>query len=200
VTRAELDRAMRAVLAELEICSHVPAAGWGPKGRSRSSDEHPGGGRPPGDTGHTPFAEQYGPPFSQVTATCPGCFTDGQRERVLRRAQDELRSLRYGNRLSVVGETASQRQGRIVKDAEGWSLRDAAVHFRTSEREISKARRAAKREPEFGRPVESPDRDRIVGLYEQGGRTIASLAIQFGVSRSTVERYVGKRKPNGRAA
>lgn len=198
--RAELDRQMRDVLAQIETCSHVPAAGWGPKGRSRSSDEHPGGGRPPGDTGHTRFAHAYGPPFSEATNAYWQARTDEDRQRVLDEARAELAHIRgQTERPRVAGETSEQRNRRIVTEGEGFTVREVAIRFRCGERDVRRARTEADREPELGHEIESPDRHRVRELHGKG-RTIASLTIQFGVSRSTVERWIGRRKSNGRAA
>lgn len=195
--RAELDRQMREALRELELMSHVPASGYQPTGRSPSSDEHPGGRRPPGDYGHTHYAQDYGPPFHPRTTTHPGCIRDDQRERVLRRAQAEVDHMKgRTERPAPIEETPAERAARIVAEGEGFELTEVAVRFRCGEREIRKAREAAGREIMYGRV-----------LVEQGGLTTEerrrrarelrdppnnlpqnSIARMLGVDKATISR------------
>lgn len=142
MNRAEIDAAMREVLAQLSTCSHVPAAGYGPSGGS-GTDEPLGGGRPPGDLGEAVFARAYGRPFHEPTPRHPGAKDDDARLRILGEATDELEAIR-GNGASRVerpaGETDDERAKRIVRDGRGWPIREAAVHFRVGESEVRKAR------------------------------------------------------------
>lgn len=141
--REALDAEMRAVLAQIEICSHVPAAGWGPTGRSRSSDDPPGGQRPPGDTGHTKFAQAYGPPFHEATADHPGARSDEDRRRVIARARSELKEIRgLGDKPVVAGETRDQWERRLLREGEGFSAKEVAIRFRCGVRDVWKVREA----------------------------------------------------------
>jgi hypothetical protein len=195
-----LDAEMRAVLAQLETCSHVPAAGWGPTGRSRSSDEHPGGGRPPGDIGHTYFARWYGPPFHLRTPKHPGCVTDDQRRNVLKAAKDELGHIRGGRvaRPLVPGERREDWEKRMVKEGAGFTAKEVSIRFRCGIRDVWKVRERHDREREYGR-VPEPDLDtqaRRARVRELDGKghTIAQIARLVGVHRSTVERDLGRRR------
>lgn len=160
MTRAEIDRRMREVLAQLSTCSHVPAAPWQPTGRSRASDEHPGGGQPPGDLGEAYWAREYGPPFWEPTPGAPGCRTDEERLLVLERAHEDLVSIR-GRGIQErrpAGESFDARNKRIVKDYEGWPAKEVAIEVRCAERDVRKARMLDGREPEEGRKPEKTDR------------------------------------------
>jgi hypothetical protein len=196
-----LDGEMEAVLRALAMCCHVPAVN--PQGGTAGSDEHPGGGRPPGDLGSEEYARRYGPPFHQCTPKCDHrgpVRSDEGRRALLAEAKAELQSIRgYG--LAAVprpaGETADEFDERIVKKGEGWTAKEAAAAFKTTPTRVIRARKAADRETEYGRPPEPPtsaDRRRTRVLELKGrGRTIAQIVATLGVSRSTVERDLGQR-------
>lgn len=216
MTRKELDAAMREALFGLSTCSHIPAAN--PQGGSHSSDESKGGNRPPGDLGPEHYARAYGPPFHTCTSRCDHrvkpAVTDARRLAVLEETTDELEHLRgYGQSREPrpEGETAEQFAARIVNDGAGWSVRDAAVHFRCGEQHVRRVRKAAGREPENGEataprvgrpraggrfadgPAAEARRVNLIDLVERRGYTIAAAARLLGVSRSTAERDLGKR-------
>lgn len=195
--RDALDAEMRDVLAQLEVCSHVPANGYEPTGRSGATSSVILVG---GDTGPTFLARRYGPPFHEPTAKYPGCTTDEQRQKVIQMARDELAAIRgngYALRERPTGETVKQRDKRIVKDGEGFTCREVAISFRCGERDVARARKAAGREPEYGRHPESdldPEKRRArVHEMKESGMTISQIRMQLGVSRSTIERDLGQR-------
>ena len=196
--RRELDREMRKVLAQLETCSHVPAAGWGPTGQSPSSDEHPGGRRPPGDLGHAYFAQRYGPPFAEATWAHAGAKSDDEREAILAEARDELAHIRDpAARDRPIGESVDDLRARIVREGVGWTVREVAQRMRCGERLVREARKAAGRDPDYGR-IPEPEADaearrqRARELHSTG-HTLAQIARLLDVSRSTIERDLGKR-------
>lgn len=197
MTRAELDAAMREVLTQLALCSHIGAAGYEPRGRSRATNSVNLVG---GDKGNEYFARAYGMPFHRPTPRHPGCVTDEQRKHVIDTAGDELRHLRGNGRGQVSkpkGETLEQLKARIVKDGEGFPLKEVAINFRCGERIVRAAREEAGREPAFGRvPEAGPDaearRARALELKDEG-LTVTQIAKLLGVHRSTVERDLGKR-------
>lgn len=199
MTRAELDAEMRQVLLDLAMCSHVPANGYEPTGRSRATESTILVG---GDTGATYFERWYGMPFHQPTAKHPGCVTDEQRRLVIKKAREELESLRgngnsNGHSERPTGETATQRDMRIVKEGEGFTCREVAINFRCGERDVARARKRAGREPELGRVPESDlgaeERRARVHEMKERGMTISQIRLQLGVSRSTIERDLGQR-------
>jgi hypothetical protein len=214
-TRADLDRQMRAVLAQLETCSHVSAAPWGPTGRSPSSDEPPGGGRPPGDLGHTYYARAYGPPFHASTSRHPGAADDDQRARIVERARGELEHLRGQTQVDrPEPESLEQLRSRIVNQGEGWTVEQVALAMRCGERLVIEARKAAGRDPEYGQPLEPAEsarhraeggrfqadgtavearQRRLRDLIDRRGYTLAGAARLLGISRSTAERDLGRR-------
>jgi hypothetical protein len=214
-TRVDLDRQMRAVLAQLETCSHVSAAPWGPTGRSPSSDEPQGGGRPPGDIGHTYYAREYGPPFHAASTRHPGAPDDAQRARIIDRARGELEHLRGQAELDrPEPESLEQLRARIVKQGEGWTVEKVALAMRCGERLVLEARKAAGREPDYGRVLEPAEKSRrrvetgrfqadasaverrrrqLSDLIDRRGYTLANAARVLGISRSTAERDLGRR-------
>lgn len=197
MTREDLDAEMRSVLIELAVISHVPAAGYEPKGRSRATDSVLLSSDPR-ERDHTYFAARYGPPFHHPTPRAPGCQTDEQRAEVITWARGELRAIRgTGPRPQPVGETIAERDARIVKEGEGFTRREVAIRFRCGERDVTRARKNAGREPDLGRQPEEglpadQRRGRVLKM-KQNGMTPAQIARLLGVHRSTVERDLGLR-------
>lgn len=210
-----LDAEMRVMLMDLALCCHVPAVN--PQGGSAASDEHPGGGRPPGDLGAEAYARRYGPPFHTCTLKCKHfgpATSDEERRRLISEVRAEVQSIRGYGLASVArpaGETAEELDARIVAVGAGWPVRDAANHFNTTSTRIIRARRAAGRDPDFGKPLpDQPEhtratngrfgghldaderRQRVRELKEQGLGP-AKIAFRLGISRSTVERDLGQR-------
>lgn len=208
-----LDAEMRLALMDLALCCHVPAVS--PQGGSAASDEHPGGRRPPGDLGAEAYARRYGPPFHTCTMNCRHSIAvdDDDRRRLIKEVRDEIKILRgYG--LALVprpeGETAEELDARIVAVGEGWPVRDAANHFKTTSTRVIRARKADGRDPEFGKPL--PDkptttrapsgrfgghldadtrRKRVRELKDQGMGP-SRIALVLGISRWTVDRDLAK--------
>lgn len=218
--RDRLDRDMRAALAQLATCSHVPAARAGSS--TPATDESIGGKRPPGDHGEAIYTRLYGPPFHHPTAEYPGARDNRARAALIREAWDEVKHLRGHGRATVerpTGESAEEFAQRIVRDGRGWPVRDAAVHFRTGEAAVRKARKNGALlvngvphnvDPETGeplmprgtakpgRPAKGDDsierrRQRLIDLTERRGHSVAAAARLVGISRSTAERDLGRR-------
>ena len=204
MTRQDLDREMGGVLHELNLCSHTPALGYEPMGRSGATTSRDLSG---GDTGPAYFAFRYGPPFHEFHRCTSKCGhrrkqarTDAERMLVLERAKEELKSLRGGQSVREerpAGETAKQRDARIVKDYPGWAAKEVAREVRCGVNDVRQARVAAGREPDYGKEPE-PEADleariaRARELYASGHKP-AQIARLLDVSRATAWRYIGKR-------
>lgn len=193
--RDQLDAQMREVLRELELISHVPASGYQPTGRSRSSDEPLGGSRPPGDHGHTYYAQAYGPPFHPRSGRHPGCITDSQRAHVIENALLEVDHLKgRTERPEPVEESAAQLEERMVREGEGFPADEVAVRFRTGVSRVRRVREAAGREPAFGRLLEhesglsTEDRRRRVRELRAENLPLSSIARIVGVDKGTVSK------------
>jgi hypothetical protein len=212
--RARLDAAMRDVLVQLATCSHVPAAGYQPTGRSPASDEPQGGKRPPGDLGPTVYARLYGPPFfdpreqsidaetrnlGEMLLVRVPATTDEEREIVLKAARNELSHLRgHETRPRPRGETAAELAQRIVVDYEGIAAREVSYRCRCGITQVWKARASAGRDRDYGRlppgqRLESETRRQRARELADSGHTLAQISRLLGASRSTVERDLGRR-------
>lgn len=192
---------MREVLNDLELMSHVPATGYQPTGRSPGSDEHPGGKRPPGDKGHTYFAQAYGPPFSHRTTTHPGCVHDTQRAHVLENARQEVAHLKgLIDRPAPQEESAEQMEARMVHEGEGFPAEEVAMRFRTGVSRVRKARERAGREQTYGRELKPepglPTAERRRRARElrdpPNNLPIPAIAAKLGVDKGTISRDLGR--------
>ena len=208
MNRAELDAAMREVLVQLAVCSHVPATSYQPRGRSGATDSRDLSG---GDVGtHTHLAREYGPPFHDPTTRWPGAKTDEDRAWIIERARRELENIRgTGVRARPLGETAAERDHRIVHGAhdpktgkhesyEGWSPEDVAMNTGVTAAHVRKLRVRATRDQETGRPIDvqalpAAERRRRARELDRSRVPIAEIARRLGTHRSTIERDIGRR-------
>lgn len=215
--RDALDAEMAALLGQLSVCSNTAASGYGVRGAR--SDEHPGGRRPPGDLDTEDLARRYGPPFHICTSWCSHrarpAENDDQRRQVIKAARDELTHLRgyeqrtvtrddgstrYEsvplNRPVMAGETLDQLKARIVKEGEGFTVKQVAQAMRCGERIVMVARRDAGREPDLGKaPAPEADAEARRARAQQladDGFTLAQIARLLDVHRSTIERDLGR--------
>lgn len=199
MTRQELDTAMRHVLVQLATCSHAPAV----TGGGASSDEHPGGRRPPGDLGPEEFARRYGSPFHACSSACrhrPPATSDSDRTGVLAAAREELRHLRgHDDRARPAGETGAEFIRRMLTETRGLAPEQVATtRFRMAARTVRHHRRDASLDPETGYeteqaapaetdgPARAARRARAHDLVENRGYSLRDAAKMIGVSVGTV--------------
>jgi hypothetical protein len=141
---------MRWVLAQLETISTIPSVNYN---ATHSTDEHPGGRKPPGDYGYRTYAEWYGPPFHEQTPA--SCRSDRDRETCVAAAEKELKHLRKGESVETEPEPPEETRLRLLEETEGWSLQDVArSHWRVNATVLRRLRVADGRDSEYGRPVE----------------------------------------------
>jgi hypothetical protein len=182
--RDEIDREFAQVLAEMTLLMYGPVSRFDKSG-GRSS-EHPGGKRPQGDSNplHREFAERY--------ARATG---EAKRRETLNEAREALSGVLKRSEGAYVEETWEQLRDRIVKEGEGWALRDVAVALKVTETQARKARRQKDREVEFGLPTterkELPNPERAVHLASQG-LTQREIAAQLDCHKTQVARWLAK--------
>jgi len=187
---------MRAVLAQLELVSAVPAANPNPS--TPGTDESKGGRRPPGDLGYTVYARWYGPPFHERTGQHPGCTTDQQRDECIAAARRELAHLRKAqpvDRSKI--ETVEQAQKRMLKETEGCTLQQVAEsHWRMPPSVVRRLRVADGRDAETGLPVveagEPQDLASRARAMKHRGMSIRQIAMALGTHNFQVQRMLRK--------
>jgi hypothetical protein len=152
--RHSLDNQMRALLAQLELISAIPAANYD---TGHGTDDDPLGRRPPGDYGYRTFAEMYGPPFAEPSNGC--AVTNAEREDVIEHARRELAHLRKtAQRDPDTFETPDQTRKSLLAETAGWSLQDIATsHWKLSTTIVRRMRIADGRDAESGLYVELTD-------------------------------------------
>lgn len=205
--REGLDAEMREILAQLSTCSHVPASGYQPTGRSRSSDEKIGGSRPPGDLGEAKYARKYGRPFNEPTPDHPGADTDERRRKVIDEAATELSRIR-GRGVERPDPTALETEDQLVirmlTETEGWTPEEVeASSFRMPARLVRRFRTRHTLNPETGKPPtevtghEAADAEQRVARareLDDQGFSVRQIALMLRTSVTTVKRDLGRRK------
>lgn len=93
------------------------------------------------------------------------------------------------------GESQADRAVRIVEEGEGYSLLDAAQHFRVPTSEVKSARFEAGRFIGDGKalPNGAPSQRHAAHALKRSGLTQAQIAKQLQVSQPTVSRLLGDR-------
>jgi hypothetical protein len=189
MNRVELDAEMGRQLCQLALCSHVQAVSYEPKSRSGATKSRV----LTGDKGNHWAAADYGPPFAPESRH--SARTDAERVEVIERTKAEVEHLRGGEHMHVqrpAGETVEQRDARIVSDGQGYTLKEAAIHFRCGERDIRRARVAAGVDPDYGKAPAgvtsiNERRTRVVE-YRGQGHSVSAIALLLRVSKDTVKR------------
>jgi hypothetical protein len=131
-------------------------------------------------------------------------YTDDARRKVLAEARDALRCLTGRDERTkilqalAVEESKDDRDARIVKQGEGWSTKDAAIHFRVAEADVRRARLGADppREPALGllvvaRTEKLDELERVRALKERG-MTERQIVSVTRIPKSTVRRLLGR--------
>lgn len=195
----ELNAQMRHVLIQLSVTSTTPAAGYEPTSRSGATDSRVLAG---GDTGPaTYYARQYGPPFHPATARWPGAGTDARRRDLIEAATVELQQIRGGlvtPRPRFDDESLEARNARMIREGDGWKVRDVAVAFRCGEREVRKVRLEAARNPDDGRELAADaggDRIARARRMRQAGATTREIAEALSVHQTQVVRWLRPDRP-----
>jgi hypothetical protein len=160
---ANQDATMAQLLAELSLLPHGSTTSYNPSGSGGDSSESQGGKRPPG--------ESY-PDQERLRDAYVRCWTDHGRERVIEDARRTLREWRgIIPRPSPRDETLDELKARIVREGDGWSVRDVALHMRCSERLVIDARR-----------------EHEMHELRRQGKSDQEIAERLGVHRTTVTR------------
>lgn len=186
------DREMRALLAQLQLISAIPAQNLN---SSPSSDDSPLGRRPPGDDGYLLYARWYGPPFFTPTPEFPGCTTDDERLQCITAARSELQHLRRATHIEIT-ETPEQTREQLLAETEGWSPQAVSQsHWRLSTTVLRRIRIAAGRDAETGRIVEPDIRDgkdlaSRARAMNRNGMSQRQIAFALGVHKTQVARFL----------
>jgi hypothetical protein len=190
----DLDAQMRAVLVQLMMTSN---------GSTAKMDGNTGGGsaRHYADTLLVGWLDPLDAPHQRYLDLYMREVDDVGRAKVVALAKDELDRIRYsrGHEGELAAETLEDLFDRIVAAGEGWSVRDVAVHLRTSDAIVRRARRERGRDQEKGKPVEDSsglgrdERRRRVLKLKDLGRSSREIAHALGVPYSTVLRDLGRK-------
>lgn len=193
---------MRDLLARLELVSAGTTASWGASGGGDSSgDPAPESGDP--NPPHLHYRESYERAHHDDLEHehRDGGPTSRQRRRVIRAAAEELERLTgRGSALErPAGESRDDLAQRIVSEGRGYTVDEAAVHFRCGPRDITKARIAGNRAIDNGDPLEpNTEHDRAAALERavrmaDDGMTVRQIAWTTGLPKSTVNDHLRKR-------
>ena len=191
----DLGRAMRDVLARLELVSAGTTASWGAAGSGGEQTRGPvsGDANPP----HLYFREDYERAHHDDLEheARDGGPTHRSRRRVLTAARDELERLTgrgAAARERPAGESAADLAQRIVDEGAGYTVAEAAVRFRCGPRNVVKAREAGNRAVDTGDPLEpTSSKDRAAAFRRAErmaaeGMTVRQIEFTTGLPKSTV--------------
>jgi hypothetical protein len=184
----DLDRQMCQVLLELEMVSHGTVQRIGHSTRGEGENPWPAGCK--------------GAEFLWFRGRWNAAFTDEARRKLLAEARDSLERLTGRSRdvkirqALAVEESKDDRDSRIVELGEGWSTKDAAIHFRVAEADVRRARLGAGREPVLGllvvvRTAKPDELERVRALKERG-MTERQIVSVTRIPKSTVRRLLGR--------
>lgn len=199
--RAQLDGAMRQVLAELAVTSNGRIAAYNPTGGHASDpgDVTTGDANPP----HLDYAVRYGEPFHTCTSDCyhrDPADDDHQRRQVLDQAREHLERLRgRDHHPRPAGETSDDTIRRMLTETEGWTPDEVErSRFRMSARLVRRNRIAGGRDADTGHVVDDQAdehdedlADRAVELRSRG-MSQRQIAFILGKDKRQITRYLEK--------
>lgn len=202
----ELERRIQNVLAQMSKLSEVRAASIG-KGRGGESDRVGPQGtdqslrpakadRPPSKD--RSLFDWYAFHFAKATA-------DAGRRVLLWMAESDLKTRLYGATGGDVAPSGERRDERIVAWYEGSHPLEAAMlesHHGgyCSEQNVREVRRRARRNPETGAPLPGwpgwtdEERTKAVRNLKTLGKSIRESAMELGVTKHQIERYLNLQK------
>lgn len=191
----DLEREMRRVLLDLEMTSCGVTASLDSNGSGAFGSAPPRSG-------------DFDPPHLRYRREWNAARGGTERQRILERARDELDSIRV-SRAGEGSETEAERTRRMLREGEGFTAREVAVRFATTEAAVRRTRSRHGRSPENGtvepmRPM--PDatpaerRERVALLWREHRMSTRRIALVLGVSHETVRRDMMWRGEGRKAA
>ncbi len=116
---------------------------------------------------------------------------------VLIQAREAFERRQKQLRIEVVPETQAELEARIIKDGEGWSVRDIAQSCRCTEKMVRKARERANVSADTGKPIvkrkpEAPERLSEALAMRKRGLTLKQIGAILHCDAATVQRDLAK--------
>jgi hypothetical protein len=165
---------VRLTLARLSLVSHAPASRMDAMPRTHGTPEH----RPP--------PGEANPPHERLGHELVSASTVEEVLAVGRKAHDELVAATRRRFVPSTVETADELAERVIDDGEGWAAGDVATAMRCTPTFVRRARLAALRDPEDGRPIDPEDPWEAARELRRRGRSLRAIAALTGVPRSTL--------------
>lgn len=181
----DVDTRMRDVLLQLALTSNGRTASYDSSGGDALDIPTLGAG----DAPHLHYLQRW----RQAT-------TDTDRAAILEAAQATLRDILHSRGDRRREESKADRDARIVERGDGIHAREIAIWARCGIRDVWKAREAAGRDPEYGRPLRGPgeltahQRQAEAARMAERGMSARQIALTLRVSTSTIRRDLGRKQ------
>jgi hypothetical protein len=173
-----MNKAMRQVLAELELISHGATVRFDPS----TSHGHAGSTIPSGESN---------PVHLRFRARFETCRTDRDRELALEAAQAELRSLKTRTMPITGVDGAELLRRQILEDHAGNTATEVAIVLYCTTSKVRNIRITDGKDPETGLELVILDRSEAQRLAAMG-MTERQIAFKVGVTSSTVRRLLDR--------
>jgi len=183
-TLAQARAAARTLLARLSILAEASASSLEPSKRGTPGHAVLAGSIHPRDRTHDYWRQAFLAAWHDAPAL----------HRAVRSATRDLEAFttapKAGDRPE---ETRAQLDRRIVRDGTGYSIAEAAVHFRTTHKVVIAARTAAERDPSDG-SEQQEIRDKAAKAREmaRAGMTRRAIGRFLGAHHEQVKRWIEK--------
>lgn len=177
-----MQRSMGRILLELNLISHGSVQSWNASGSSVPDSREP-----------TALGFQEDPAYWQQRYE-----RAIHKEPVRQEAESVLEAWKRRPPVETTGETQSELEQRIVHDGQGWTVAQVAIHCRTTEKMVRRARAKAGAHPETGvlgrKPIQRNDRAEKAAQMRSEGLSYRSIGLFLGVNAATVERDLQARQ------
>jgi hypothetical protein len=180
-----IPKAVRQLLAELELLSHGSTTAWNPAGGGSAADD---AGIPHGERN---------PPHVQLRARYLEARDDAGRDRAVEAMRTTLRGRRGpgADRVAATGETRAEEDARILQSGEGFDADEVARRFACTPTRVRRLRLTDGRDAERGHHAAEhagdDDAQRARSMRARG-MSERQIALALGRHRTTVTRWLKK--------
>jgi hypothetical protein len=170
-----LENEFKQILVGLAMLSHGATQNWDSDGRGGYDAVSPPG--------------ELSPPHLEFKYAWDDAGTLEELAAVVASAREYLETHRRRPEVEVEGETAAERDARMIDEGEGWSAKEVALMFRCAAADVRRARIVASRDPETGRTVETPPGTSPIEaakMLRERGMSLRAIELATRIPRSTL--------------
>lgn len=185
-----VDREMAEILLAMEMLAGGSITNYSPTGAGGVADSKPPAGVRFDSTSDLPMHAYWRAKYERAVGNY-------RREQVYRAARAELEAFRKRPKITVIMETEEELEARIVKEGQGWTVEQVAIHCRCTTTFARKARLKGGVSVTTGNApasvrIETDDQRERARKLGEDGMTERQIVMLTGLPKSTIRRVLGR--------